>query len=185
MISLQGGIGARTSLIELDHYNATEKYWKSAIAGSLGIEYFLIRSIAFSVSTEYDSYPFDSYRDFVTTYDISPRASSADAAKIYRFSLEAKFIPPAHGRISLFLITGASYIIERVGPIKITAAFVNGPEMYIVMPGQSAEYWMHTFGLGWRYSLSDNLGFGLTGKLYSNYTNHFHESLMFGFFYVI
>ncbi len=179
-ITMQGGIGARTPLISLQHHNSIEDSWKSSDPINIGIEHFVARSIAIMSSIEYNYYAFESYNGALL--DDAPSYNTGDPTRVYRISIEGKFFTPPVRNFSLYLVTGTCYTIERVGSI-----FLNRIDIPVSfgIPSQSTYYWMQTFGLGCRYSFLDNLGIDMTGKLYSDYSTHFHESLMLGFFYTL
>ena len=78
-----------------------------------------------------------------------------------------------------------SYITEHIGQVKLTMGNLNGPDYAIIAPSRTENYWMHTFGLGSRYFISDKIGIDLTGKWYSNYSTRLHKSLNFGVVYIL
>ena len=141
----------------------------------------MTKATAITATMEYDSYPFDSYGGATALDDIYPKGS-AQATRIYRFSLEGKFTAPSRDRFSLYLVIGASYAIEHIATIQLTNRYLR---LYAEVPGQNKFYWMQTFGLGWRCNIVDSFGIDLTGKLLSDYRAHIHESIMFGFFYIL
>ncbi|MGA7161252.1 MAG: hypothetical protein WBZ48_09620 [Bacteroidota bacterium] len=179
-IIIQGGIGARTPLIPLENSSSIEDSWKSSHPATIGIEHFVLKSIAIISGVEYNYYSFKGYGG--TQVDDGPPSITGDASQIYRLSLEGKFIASPDRNFSLYLVTGTCYSIERIGSIHLKSWYSNTVNN---IPGQSEYYWMQTLGLGWRCSFSDDFGIDLTGRLYSDYSAHFHESLMLGFFYAL
>ena len=177
-VTMQGGIGGRTPIISLQHYNSIEDSWKSSDPLNIGIEHFVTRSIAVMCSVEYNYYAFESYHGALL--DDAPSYNTGDPTRIYRFSTEGKFIAPPVRNFSLYLVTGTCYTIQRVGSIYLNR--IDIPVSFGI-PSQTTYYWMQTFGVGWQYSFLDNFGIDMTGRLYSDYSVHFHESLMLGFFY--
>ena len=175
---MQGGVGARTPLIALQHHNSNEDSWKSSNPINIEIEHSITRSIAIMSGLEYNYYAFESYHGALP--DDFPSYNTGDPTQIYRISMEGKFIAPPVRNFSLYLITGVSYTIESAGSLHLDRMDI--PVSYNI-PNKSTYYWMQTFGIGWRYSFLDNFGIDMTGKLYSDYSAHFHESLMLGFFY--
>lgn len=186
VITFQGGINSRTGTFSMEPENSITQSWKSATSGSVGIDYFAIKSVAISASAEFDNYPFDTYRfDGASIPEIWVKSSTGDASQIYRAALEGKFFLPSSSRFSLYFVTGASYITEHIGQITLRMGNLNGPDYTVVVPSQSNNYWMHTFGLGFRYFVSDKIGIDVTGKWYSNYSTRLHKSLNFGIDYVL
>jgi hypothetical protein len=179
-IMLQAGLGARTPLIPLDHYSSIEDSWRSSNLVNIGIERFITGSIEIMSNIEYNSYSFDSYSG--TIPDNGSSDVIGDATRIYRIAIEGKFIDPSVRNSSFYLITGVCYNIEHVGAFQFKNWY---PDAYKRIPDRSKYYWMQTFGLGERWSLSNSFGIDLTGRLYTDYTAHFHESLMFGLYYIL
>jgi hypothetical protein len=179
-IMLQGGVGARTPLIPLDHYSSIENSWKSSNLVNIGIEHFVTGSIAVMSNIEYNSYAFESYNG--TIPDDASSNITGDATRIYRISIEGKFFDPPNQNFNFYLITGACYTVERVGAVELKIWPSN---TYHMIPNQSKYYWMQTFGLGERWSFLNSFGVDLTGRLYTDYAAHFHESLMLGFSYIL
>jgi hypothetical protein len=179
-VTIQGGIGARTPIISLQHYNSTEDSWKSPDPINIGIEHFVTRSIAIISSLEYNYYAFESYHGLLPDHATS--VNSGDPTRIYRISIEGKFSAPPVRNFSIYLITGTCYTIDREGSIYLGSW---DPNVSYIIPSQAKYYWMQTFGLGWRYRFLDSFGIDMTGKLYTDYSAHFHESLMLGFFYTL
>ena len=178
VVTMQGGIGGRTPIISLQHYNSIEDSWKSSDPLNIGIEHFVTRSIAIMSSVEYNYYAFESYHG--TLLGDAPSWNTGDPTRIYRISIEGKFIAPPVRNFSLYLVAGTCYTIEQAGSIFLSR--IDIPVSFGI-PNQTTYYWMQTFGVGWRYSFFDDLGIDMTGRLYSDYSAHFHESLMLGFFY--
>ena len=179
-IMFQDGIGSRTPLIPLHNHNSLEDSWKSANLVSLGIDHFITGSIAIMSGIEYNSYAFGEYTG--VTPDDATSNYDGDATHIYRISVEGKFVNPPNRNFTFYIVAGLCYNIEHIGIIRL-----NGwsPISTYQTPKQSKYYWMQTIGIGERWSFFDRFGADLTGRLYTDYSAHFHESLVLGFFYIL
>jgi hypothetical protein len=186
ILTLHGGVDSRTGIFSPEPSNSSIESWKSGTSGSAGVDYFVQKSIALSGSVEYNSYPFDTYRYAgVSIPEIWLKSSSGNTSQIYRALLEGKLFFSADRTFSLYLLTGISYTAEHIGEIRLTYGNMNGPDFSIVKSNQSINYWMHTFGLGSRYFISDQIGIDIIGKWYANYSTRFHKSLNFGVVYIL
>ena len=169
---------AETPIVSLQHYNSIEDSWKSSDPLNIGIQHFVTRSIAIISSVEYNYYPFESYHGAILDDALS--FNTGDPTRIYRISIEGKFFPPPVRYFSIYLVTGKCYTIQHVGTIYLNRMDIP---VSFGIPSQTTYYWMQTIGVGWQYSFLDNFGIDMTGRLYSDYSAHFHESLMLGFLY--
>ena len=180
LINIEAGVNSRAGMVwstGLSPYLS----WKSATDATIGIDHFLKQSVAISANLEYDLYPYDTYRDDGTAFpDILVKSSSGEASRVYRISLEGKFFARSHGPLSIYLVTGASYTIERIGQQILTMTDFAGSDFQRTIPSQLNYYWLHVLGLGARYSISDHLAVDISGKSYSNYTTRTHQSLNMG-----
>ena len=105
LIIFQGGIDSRTGVFSLEPENSNAQSWKSAASGTVGIDYYIVKSVAMSTSVELDNYPYDTYR-FVgpSIPELWVKSSSGDATQLYRASVEGKFFLPSRSRLSVYFV---------------------------------------------------------------------------------
>ena len=184
VIEVQGGSNFRTEPFSLEQNTLLIDSWKSSTTAIAAIDIILNKPFAVSANLEYDNYPFDGYPAHdITIPEYTLKSSSGDATRIYRASIEGKLLLPSIGHFTLSFVSGISFITEDIGKLSFTEGELNGPDHEIVHASQSNNYWAHTLGVEFQYSLSEHYGVELTTKHFSNYSTHFQTLAAFGLFY--
>ena len=183
-ITIQGGSNFRSGPFSLEPNIDFTNLWKSSTTAIGAVDFILKRPFAISGSFEYDNYPFEGKPIWLVTIpEYQLKSYSGSTSRIYRFTIEGKLRPPTVGHLSLYLVSGVSYIIEHIGELSYIEGEPNGPDYHYSYPNQSSDYWAHTLGFGFQYSFSEQLGVDFTAKYFSNYSTHFHKLAALGLFY--
>ncbi len=185
-ISLFVGISPPIDFIAKDRYEFVDLYWGSGITTGLSSDLFISPVIAVSPSVEYTYYEFDRYK--LEGYGIPEwyfKSSTGEASTVWRMFAEGKIFPNNRKDVKWYLSTGVGYVFERIGAFKITFGDENGPDFTRTTQSQSKNFFVHTLGLGMRWSVFSRLEVELKGQYTTNYNYRSDTTVKIGVVYSI
>jgi len=175
-ISISGGIDPKEiSLYGNTAIDGDNAYWNSGISIGANMEYAISERFAISALFHYSNYTFDKYANtgFMIP-EISFLYAEGESSKLWRTSVEAKYIPFPQEKFKLFILSGFGMLVEDLGTIKTHYSNMNGSsnQTYFINPAIKNSL-VHSLGLGVRTSITSNLFIDISGSYYSDYTEIF------------
>ena len=172
-VSAQPRIGAYVGASFPSAFNTSKpndmlpRLWYPGI--NLGAYYELPLLDWFEVSplVEYNHYIFDKYTGFLSPPQ--PQHATGNVSRIFRLMLEFRVLDSDRA----YLVTGFGYVIEKLGLVTVEWVPGSSEQSASTFQFQGKDYWVHSFGIGYQFHVSESLAIDIGAKYYSNYRDRF------------
>ena len=185
-VSFFAGMNPATNLIARDRSGFLDSYWSTGFNLSVVTEVFVSRSVAIAPSVEYARYAFDNYAfQGVSIPEVRFKSATGEASNIWRMFAEARFFTNSSKAVPWYFSTGLGYFIERIGTISATYTDMSGPDFTRAINYQGKNFFVHTVGLGIRWSAFSRLALDLNAQYFTNYNDRLHTAVKMGVVYSV
>lgn len=182
-LSLYVAVNPRTDIF--NNTNVLNQYWRNDVSIGVAYETSISTNISIAPSIETAYYKWDHFIDSrVFVPEISLISASGDDSRVWRFFLDGKLIPK-NKIVPTYISTGIGYIYEDIGSVRATYNDMNGPEFTRTQPRYAHYYFVHTLGIGLRWIFVSDFGIDIRALYYTNYSNRFQVSMVFGISYLL